>query len=94
MFHLSFDISAQPTRSASTVSNMPSEVRSPLTIWELQGMGSDDARARYIRGSKLQMDSQLLLAARSIASASACVGDFPKTDAAPYRERTRRLPNG
>ena len=36
MFHLSFDISAQPTRSASTVSNMPSEVRSPLTIWELR----------------------------------------------------------
>ena len=71
MFHLSFDISAQPTRSASTVSNIPSEVRSPLTIWELKGMGSGDACARYIRGSKLQMDSRLLFAARSIASASA-----------------------
>ena len=53
------------------MSNMLSEVRSPLTVWELKGMGFDDACARYIRGSKLQMDSRLLLATRSIASASA-----------------------
>ena len=50
MFYLSFDISAQPTRSASTVSTIPSEVRSTYgNCPQKQGMGSNDAcaRARY-----------------------------------------------